>query len=416
MKQLSHLSLLALMFASVLCLTACKTAVVEPDYARPLGPGESALRKLSPGEWPNVQAAFHARPGDLTAALRRSYQWFGAESTKQHFPSPGIGVSHEHARASALAFWDAAATSSNPQAFEQRIREDFDCYTSVGWNGQGIVLFTGYYSPVFQASRTQGGEYQYPLYKLPADVVKEPGTGKVLGRRLGDKVVPMPTRADIEKSADKAGLKGQELVWMKDRFEAYLAHVQGSAKLILPDQSVMYVGYAGTNGRDYKSVGLELVKDGKLTMNTLSVMSMWKFFRANPGQVDSYINRNDRFVFFQEYTQSQWPSGSLGFPVTAMRTLATDKEVYPRGGVVMVSTTIPSNTGVTQFDHFLLDQDTGGAIRAAGRADIYMGTGPEAEAMAGRQYAEGRLYYFFLKPEKVAAWSQKRPAPTGGPQ
>jgi membrane-bound lytic murein transglycosylase A len=51
----------------------------------------------------------------------------------------------------------------------------------------------------------------------------------------------------------------------------------------------------------------------------------------------------------------------------------------------------------------MCDQDTGGAINAPGRADIYMGEGPTAEILAGGQYAEGRLYYLFLKPEFVGA-------------
>ena len=52
---------------------------------------------------------------------------------------------------------------------------------------------------------------------------------------------------------------------------------------------------------------------------------------------------------------------------------------------------------------FMLDQDTGGAINAPGRADIFMGIGATAEILAGGQYAEGRLYYFFLKPGEVRA-------------
>jgi membrane-bound lytic murein transglycosylase A len=47
-------------------------------------------------------------------------------------------------------------------------------------------------------------------------------------------------------------------------------------------------------------------------------------------------------------------------------------------------------------NRFLFDQDTGGAIRTAGRADIYLGIGPEAEELAGRTRVEGQLYYLFL--------------------
>jgi hypothetical protein len=56
------------------------------------------------------------------------------------------------------------------------------------------------------------------------------------------------------------------------------------------------------------------------------------------------------------------------------------------------------------FDRFMMDQDTGGAIRAAGRADIYMGVGAAAEILAGNQFADGTFYYFVLKPEFVSKY------------
>ena len=52
----------------------------------------------------------------------------------------------------------------------------------------------------------------------------------------------------------------------------------------------------------------------------------------------------------------------------------------------------------------MLDQDTGGAIRAAGRCDIYMGIGPEAEGLSGRQLNEGRLYYLAVREELIARY------------
>ena len=48
---------------------------------------------------------------------------------------------------------------------------------------------------------------------------------------------------------------------------------------------------------------------------------------------------------------------------------------------------------------FALDQDTGGAIRAAGRCDVYMGVGDHAGELAGGTYREGQLYYLFIKPD-----------------
>ncbi len=117
------------------------------------------------------------------------------------------------------------------------------------------------------------------------------------------------------------------------------------------------------------------------------------------------MHRNPRFVFFREVTTSDWPAGSLGVRVTALRSLASDKDVFPPGGVVLVATEASDASGRAQrFERLMLDQDSGGAIRTPGRADIYFGIGPEAEALAGRMYAEGRLYYLFLKRGRVAEW------------
>ena len=111
-------------------------------------------------------------------------------------------------------------------------------------------------------------------------------------------------------------------------------------------------------------------------------------------------------MFFTEYAGENWPAGSLGVQVTQETSLATDKKVYPRGGLVLADTSaVTFTSGRRPFTRFMLDQDSGGAIKAPGRADIYMGDGNSAEILAGGQYAEGRLFYFFLKPQHVATYS-----------
>ena len=73
--------------------------------------------------------------------------------------------------------------------------------------------------------------------------------------------------------------------------------------------------------------------------------------------------------------------------------------------MVLVVTDGPDSTGrIRRLQQFMLDQDAGGAIRSPGRADIYYGVGQAAESLAGFQYSEGRLYYLFLKPERVREW------------
>ena len=374
----------------------CKGPAQVPDYARPLPPGEPALRPVTGERRDTVlrEAASQLADPAFVEALTRSADWFRLPSAERAFPVGGI--TYDRARASVEALLQIASQQPGTTA-TQALEDRFDVYESVGYDGEGVVLFTGYFSPRFTASYTRTEQYQHPLYARPADLATDPATGNVLGRATSPGYEPYPTRQQIES---QNLLAGRELVWLPSRLDAYSIEVNGSAALTMTDGSTLYLGYAGTNGRDYTSIGRLLVADGKLDANTVSMSAIRRYFRENPGELDAYIQRNDRFVFFQEYDGTRWPAGSLGFKVTPGRTLATDKAVYPRGGAVLVSTTTPDGA---RFDRLMLDQDTGGAIRAPGRADIYFGVGPDAEAVAGSMAAEGRLYYLFLKPSTEAA-------------
>lgn len=238
----------------------------------------------------------------------------------------------------------------------------------------------------------------YPLYKQPENLVKGPD-GEILGRRYGDgKIGSYPPRAVIE---DTMLLRGKELVWLRDPFEVYIAHVQGSAKIRLPHGEITTVGYAANNGHEYKSITEALVKDGKISSSRMSLAAMIAYFKNHVTQVARYTRMNPRFVFFRK--QHGEPRGSLNEPVTPMRTIATDKLIFPRGCLVFISTVLPQvkngQVVLQPYNGFALDQDTGGAIRAPGRCDIYMGQGDTAGELAGRTYQEGKLYYLFLKSE-----------------
>lgn len=378
-----------------------------PDYTRPLAPGAPSLRLLSGADRPdlNTLATQFADPA-FGASLARSARWYDVPSSKKAF-LPALeqttGISHVHARVSAQAMLWIVEHAESPAQAAAQINREFDVYQSVGWNGRGDVLFTGYFSPEFTASRTQTGAFQFPLYTRPSDLKSDPISGEVFGRQTDRGVVPYYTRGEIEQ---QGLLKGTELVYLPCRLDAYTIEVNGSAKLKLTDGTVMYVGHAGTNGLDYTSIGRELIKDGKLDKNTVSMPSIRRFFQDNPDQLELYIARNDRFVFFKEYDNAdEWPGGSLGFRVEGMRSLATDKDVYPPGAVALVRTGSNNRTGTIEpINQLVLDQDTGGAIRAPGRADLYFGIGSVAEEKAGHLAIEGNLYYFFLKRELVQGW------------
>lgn len=370
-----------------------------PDYSRQLRPGESALRLVTdPNRMPDLGGAYRNRDVFLLDGIDQSLSWFKKESTKQFYPFEAI--THDQAHASVAAFAQLLQSSSNEQEFIAEIKRMFDVYESVGYNGDGTVLFTGYYAPIFKASKTQSAQYAYPLYRRPADLATDPKTGQPLGRKLPNgQTVPYHTRAEIERSNMFAG---NELVWLEDALSVYIVQVNGSAKLRMDDGSEMYVGYAGKTDRPYVGLGKTMLDEGLLKPNELSLKAIRAYYRTNPETVKQMINRNESYVFFTEYAGDKWPAGSLGVKVMPETSLATDKRIYPRGGMVMVDTQAVSfDLGKKRFQRFMLDQDTGGAISAPGRADIFMGIGPSAEILAGGQYAEGRLYYLFLKPQFV---------------
>ena len=397
MKLLTALALALLPLAF-----ACRT---RPDYERPLPDGWSALILLEPDEpRPAFGAEWHARE-ELQPALERSIAWTRKPHARQFFPI--AGVDHALALASLERFAEHLEAADGPEDFERRLGEEFDVYKSAGWNGRGGgVLYTGYFTPILKGSLEPRPGFGHPLYGLPDDLVKGPN-GEILGQRTAAGVGPYPTRRTIEASAMLEG-RGLELVWLQTPLDAYIAHVNGSAFVELPDGSMARFGYAGKNGREYTSLGKELVEAKEVRKGQMSLGAIRRWAERNPGKVAEFLARNDSYVFFTPITGN--PRGSLNVEVSPGRSLATDKSLFPRGALVFVDTRLPAEgDGTRAYQRLMLDQDTGGAIRTAGRADIYLGIGPEVERLAGRTRAEGQLYYLFLKPEVAARLAPPAP-------
>ncbi len=394
MKKRILLSTVALF---VLVIGGCKAPMKEEQkisYDRPLAPGQLALRKITnPAEIPDFTTAC-LNLDELRASINHSIDYLRKPSSQQFYP---IGdITHSRTLQSLEAFAKMLDSGLAGGQLNLAIREKFDVYMSIGCDDAGTVLFTGYYTPIFDGSFARTERFQYPLYSQPDDLVKD-SKGEILGRRMPDgQIAPYPPRAVIDGAMM---LRGKELAWLSDPFEVYIAHVQGSAKLRLPDGKLATVGYAANNGHEYKSVAQELVKDGKIPPDQISLAAMIDYFKKNKDQISTYVRRNARFVFFRK--EEGQPLGCLNEPVTAYRSIATDKSIFPRASLAFITTTLPRPVGgqpVKQpYAGFALDQDAGGAIRAPGRCDVYMGQGDLAGQLAGHTYQEGRLYYLFLK-------------------
>ena len=394
-RVLLSATLVAIVLAAVGCQKP-RARIVAPQYDRPLAPGQLALRKITnPAELPDFTDACH-NLSNLSTAIDNSLDYLKKPSSNQFYPYADI--THEQVVHSLTAFNDLLKSGLTGSQLNDAIRQKFDVYMSVGCDDAGTVLFTGYYTPIFYGSTAKTAQFQYPLYRQPDDLAKG-DQGQILGRKAADgQITPYPTRAEIENSNM---LAGSEIVWLDDPFKVYIAHVQGSAIIRMADGRLVTYGYAANNGHEYKSIIKQLIDEGKIPPDRVSLASLMDYFKANSALVRQYTQLNPRFVFFRQAEQGG-PRGSLNEPVIAYRSIATDKTIFPRASLTFFATKLPRQIGNTTytdpFAGFALDQDTGGAIRAAGRCDIYLGVGDEAGKLAGQTYQEGRLYYLFLKP------------------
>jgi len=378
-------------------LASCVAPVVEEldPFAIELPPGELGLEPLPDGStWPDFSIGWAHRE-DLALAVDFSLDYLAKPTSEEFFPYGPI--THERMVKSLERFGELVRTSESSDTFRESLVEEFEVWMARGRSGEGEVMFTGYCTPILKGSLEPTAVYRFPLYKKPDDLVKGKD-GAILGRKTaGGGLTPYWTTRELLEGGH---LEGLELLWLDDAFDAYIALVQGSAIIELTDGSRMEIGYSATNGHEYKSVGKILLDKGLLKKSELSLARMREYFVANPGAVDEILPMNPRFVFFQ--ASEGGPFGCLGQPVTALHTLATDKDVFPRGAVAYAEVRLPDFNADGKLIQrpmrfFALDQDRGGAIRSAGRCDVFIGVGPDAVAKAGHVLSMGRLYYLFLK-------------------
>ena len=328
---------------------------------------------------------------NLLAAIDYSLSYIKTSKAKAAYQKYIIPeITRERVEKSLKRFRELVVSSQNAEELQQAVNREFILYKSFGSDYLGYILFTGYYKPIYQASREQTSEYQYPVYRLPDD--------------FDSWSKPHPTRLDLEGAdalqADQGKLKGLELYWLKSRIDAFIAQVQGSAVLEFADGTTTSINYAGNTDHEYVSLGKELIKEGKLEQEGITLEKVINYLEENPESQDEYLPRNPRFIFFRD-TKDAAAIGSLNVPVTPERSIATDKSLMPPGALAIIRAPFPFiNQGKIEqrlVSRYVLDQDTGGAIKSPGRVDYYIGIGKEAGDRAGAIVNQGELYYLLLK-------------------
>jgi membrane-bound lytic murein transglycosylase A len=267
--------------------------------------------------------------------------------------------------------------------------------------GDGRAFATGYYEPEIEGSRTSQPGF-VPIYRLPPDLIRCTRADGTTGRGRIDATgscVLYFTRAEIEDEA--LGGKGLELAWAKDPVDLFFLEIQGSGRVHFDDGTVMRVGYAGQNGRDYIAIGRLLRDRGILPPGGASMQAIKDWIRANPDQGRALMRENLSYVFFKELT-GPGPLGALNVAVTPHATVATDSNYVPLGAPIYLH-----KADRKEVEGLWVAQDTGGAIKGPNRFDTFWGSGPEAVAIAGGMSASGEA--LILVPKGAAARALAQP-------
>lgn len=257
-------------------------------------------------------------------------------------------------------------------------------------------FLTGYYEPEVPGSLNPTSEFAAPIRARPADLLDMRGTSspgwdsRFDGARktaLGD-LEPYPARAEIESGAFEDAAR--PIVWLRDAVETFLVQVQGSARVVLHDGRRFRLVYDGRNGRPYTSVGRLLIESGAIPASEMSLARLKAGLRAlglgrgEPGCV--VMQRNESYVFFRlepSVLDEEGPTGGQGLALTPRRSLAVDRRLWPYGLPFWICAQLPPLDMAPDRGRLWIAQDTGSAIVGPARADLFVGTGEAAGALAG---------------------------------
>ena len=297
--------------------------------------------------------------------------------------------------------WRPACDSARTWPASDALRF-FTTYFESARIGDGKAFATGYFEPEILGSRTRRPGYDVPVYRLPPDLVRDWPADMAMSERTGraplgrtdasGNHVLYYERAEIEQGA-LAG-RNLEIAWAADPVEFFFLQIQGSGLLRLPDGSLMRIGYAGQNGREYVGIGSVMRERGLLGdgpgQYAGSMQGIVQYLRDYPEAGADLMRLNKSWIFFRELT-TDGPLGALEVPVRRGSSVAADPAYVPLGAPVWL------DLDRDVADGLWIAQDTGGAIKGANRFDTFWGNGPQAREIAGGMSGRGQALVLLPK-------------------
>ncbi len=270
------------------------------------------------------------------------------------------------------------------QFFERHFRPMRIC-------GDGFV--TGYYEPEADASPVRTGEFRFPVYRRPDDLVEIDDDNRPagwdpefrFGRRGTDgRIQYYPDRQAIERGA-LAG-RGLELAWLRDRVDLFFIHVQGAARLRLPDGTIRRITYAAKSGHPFTGIGRVLAAMGEIAPEQVTMQSIRAWLVRHPERADEILWRNRSFIFFREAPVEDpglGPIAAAKVPLAPGRSLAVDRLLYTFSTPFYLDAPTLDVVDGSPFRRLMIAQDTGSAIVGPARGDLFIGSGHAAGEIAG---------------------------------
>ncbi len=393
-------------------LACCMAAGCVPRAALKT-PAGLCMKKLDVSDYPVFRDSMDFR--GLEVSIGRSLAYLEKLPPGRRFRYADSQFTAAHLIRSMKVFAGFLKNSPDPDSLNRFIRSRFLVYEAVG-NEDGRVVFTGYFEPFCKGCLKKTGECRWPVYSRPDDMLeinmaafsqRYKGQPRLMARVDQEKkqVVPYYSRARINAMPDFADT-AQPLVWLKSRVDRFFLEIQGSGRVELENGEILRLHYAAANGRPYRSIGRYLIRHNEIARKDMSMQAIRTWLELHPERVDEVLNHNESFVFFR--TEQGGPYGSLGVEVTPMRSIATDPGCFPKASLCFVSTKLADRVNINPLkkwekaDFFVLNQDTGGAVRGAARADIFFGSSLYARFAAGHMNQKGRLFFLVLKPGSMA--------------